>query len=357
MSEREIGFAVVGLGMGAGHARDIYDLEGARLVAVCDLDEERLKAVGSKFKAKRYKSFARMLANPDVEVVSIALPSGMHAKFGIRAARAGKHVVIEKPIDVKLRAIDRLIAEARKANVKLGAVFQSRYSPLNRRIKEVIDSGRMGKLYGIHADLHWWREQSYYGDEKHGLWKGTWAMDGGGSLANQGIHTLDLVQWLAGPAKSVFAYMDIFAHQIETEDKCSAVLRFENGAIGTINTTTACWPGGGDTLTIYGENGTIATGKKRDTIEIWKFRYDPEGKEEQEIKSMYGPVDDGEKRVNTDPRATSLHGHQPIMADMIEAIRQDRDPFITGESARRPVEIMTAIYKSARTGREVKLPL
>ncbi|MGI6206816.1 MAG: Gfo/Idh/MocA family protein [Anaerolineae bacterium] len=357
MAEREIGFAVVGLGMGAGHARDIYDLPGARLVAVCDIDEERLNAVGDRFGAKKYTDFDTMLRDPEIEVVSIALPSGMHAEFGIRAVEAGKHVVVEKPIDINLQAIDRLIEAADKAGVKLAGVFQSRYHPLYQRLKELLDSGRMGKLYGIHADLFWWREQSYYEDEKHGKWKGTWAMDGGGSLANQGIHTLDLVQWLAGPVRSVFGYMGHYAHDIEGEDKLSAVIQFENGAIGTINTTTAAWPGGGDTLTIHGENGTIATGKKRTTIEVWKLRDDPDGKEEQEMKAMYPPESQAGAPTASDPRATALHGHQPIFADMIEAIREDRDPFITGRSARKPVEIMLAIYESARTHKEVKLPL
>ncbi|MHB0876818.1 MAG: Gfo/Idh/MocA family oxidoreductase, partial [Anaerolineae bacterium] len=134
------------------------------------------------------------------------------------------------------------------------------------------------------------------------------------------------------------------------------VLRFKNGAIGTINTTTACWPGGGDTLTVYGTNGTIATAKQRDHLEIWKFRDDADGSEEREMMSLYGVAERGEgATVATDPRATGLHGHQPIFADMIEAIRQNRDPFITGRSARRPVAIVTAIYESCRTGKEVKI--
>ena len=356
MIEREIGFGVVGLGMGAGHARDIYDLPGARLVAVCDIDEERLNSVGDQFCAKKYKSYEDMLKDPEVEVVSIALPSGMHARAGIQAVQAGKHVVVEKPIDINLAVIDEFIAAADKAKVKVAGVFQSRYDPLFRTIKQVIDSGRLGRLYGIHADLFWWREQSYYEDVKHGKWKGTWEMDGGGSLANQGIHTMDLVQWLAGPVQSVFGYMGIYAHNIEAEDKVSAVLRFKNGAIGTINTTTAAWPGGGDTLTIHGANGTIATAKERHFLEVWKLRDDPEGKEEKEMLARFGRREEPKgATVASDPRATGLHGHQPIFDDMIKAIREDREPFITARSARTPVAIMLAIYESCRTGKEVKL--
>jgi UDP-N-acetyl-2-amino-2-deoxyglucuronate dehydrogenase len=356
MAEREIGFGVVGLGMGAGHARDIYDLEGAKLVAVCDIDEERLNTIGDRFGAKKYKSYDEMLKDQEIQVVSIALPSGMHAAAGIKAAQAGKNVVVEKPIDVDLKAVDALIAAADKAGVKLAGVFQSRYSPFFRAIKEAIDSGHIGKLIGIHADLFWWREQSYYEDVAHGKWKGTWAVDGGGSLANQGIHTMDLVQWLGGPVTSVFGYMGVYAHDIEAEDKVAAVLRFANGAIGTINTTTACWPGGGDTLTVYGTNGTIASAKERERLEVWKFRDDAGGNEEREMLALYGGGEAKEGvSVATDPRATGLHGHQPIFADMIEAIRQNRDPFITGRSARKPVAIMKAIYESCRTGNEVKV--
>ena len=358
MAERDIGFGVVGLGMGAGHARDIHGLAGARLVAVCDIDEERLSEVGDRLGAKKYKSYDGMLKDPDVEVVSVALPSGMHAKAATQAVRAGKHVVVEKPIDISLQAIDELIAASDKAGVKLAAVFQSRYEPLYRYIKQTLDSGRFGKLYGIHADLFWWREQSYYDDVKHGRWKGTWAMDGGGSLANQGIHTMDLVQWLAGPVDSVFGYMGIYTHNIEAEDKVSALLRFKNGAIGTINTTTAAWPGGGDTLTLHGENGTISTAKERDILEIWKLRDDKDGSDEARMLSLFGPREKRDRAATaTDPNITGNLGHSAIFGDMVAAIRESRDPFITGRDARKPVEIMLAIYESCRTGREVRLPL
>jgi len=358
MSEHEIGFGVVGLGMGAGHAQDIHRMPEARLVAVCDIDLKRLNDVGDRFGCKKYENYDDMLKDPEVEVVSIALPSGMHAEAGIKAAQAGKHIVVEKPIDVKLEAIDALIEAADKAGVKLAGVFQSRYNPLFRAMKEAIDSGRLGRLFGIHADLFWWREQSYFNDVEHGKWKGTWAMDGGGSLANQGIHTLDLVQWLGGPVESVFGYMDIFGHDIETEDKVSCVLRFKNGAIGTINTTTAAWPGDGETLTIHGENGTIATTKRRSILELWKMRDDPDGTEEQKMLAQFGtPEQRAKASTSGDARPTVSLGHTPIFEDMVAAIREDRDPFITGRDARKPVEIMVAIYESCRTGKEVKLPL
>lgn len=360
MAEREIGFGVVGLGMGAGHARDIYDLEGAKLVAICDVDEARLNAVGDRFCAKKYKSYEEMLRDPEIDVVSIALPSGMHARAGIQAAEAGKHIVVEKPIDVDLDAIDALIAAVDKAGVKLGAVFQLRYNPMMKAIKETIDSGRLGRLFGVHADLFWWREQSYYEDAEHGKWKGTWAMDGGGSLANQGVHTLDVVQWLGGPVDSVFGYMGRYAHDIEAEDKVSCVIKFKNGAIGNINTTTAAWPGDGETLTVYGENGTITTTKRRDVLDMWKLRGDDDGSIEREMLALYGKQEAGDaggRTVSSDPRATGLHGHQPIFDDMIRAIRENREPYIDAREARRPVEVMLAIYESCRTGKEVKLPL
>ena len=226
--EREIGFGVVGLGMGAHHAQAVHNAQGARLVAVCDMDEKRLGRVASQYGVKAYRRYEDLLADPEVEVVNICTPSGTHADMGVRAAEAGKHILVEKPPDVTVEKVDRLTEAVRRAGVKAGVTFQSRTFPLNRCIKAAVEEGRLGRLIGVNAWLPWWRAQSYY-EGPYGSWKGTWALDGGGSLMNQGVHTVDLLQWIAGPVRSVMGRYGAFAHDIETEDTTVAVLNFSCG--------------------------------------------------------------------------------------------------------------------------------
>jgi len=343
-----LGFGVVGLGMGREHCRAILQVPGARLIGVCDLDQVLLERVSSEFCCKRYNRFEEMLSDPEVQVVSIATPNGTHARLGIEAARAGKHLVVEKPLDVSLEAIDSLIEAADRAGVKLAGVFQSRFHPLMREIKQVVESGRLGRIYGIHGDLFWWRDESYY-NAALGRRRADWDLDGGGALATQGVHTLDLIQWFGGPVESVFGYMGRFAQAIEAEDKLSCLMRFASGALASLNVTTVAWPGGGDTITIYGEGGTIATGKNRWTLELWKLRDDRGGEDEHQMLSRFSPS--GQSRAHD----RSLHAD--VFADMLQAIREDRAPAVDGRLARVPVELMLAIYQSCRTGSPVRLPL
>lgn len=350
MMSREVGFAVVGLGMGRHHCKAIQTAPGARLVAVCDIDEERLHPTAAEFHCKAYADFAELLKDDEVQVVNIATPSGMHAEMGIQAAAAGKHLIVEKPVDILPERIDALIAAGRRHRVKIGAIFQSRLDPLNRRIRQAIQEGRLGKIIGVHGHLPWYRLQSYY-EGKHGSWKGTWKMDGGGSLMNQGVHTVDLLQWLVGPVEAAMGMFGVFGHQIEAEDQSCALLRFQNGAIGTLYTTTCCYPGYDQLITLYGTQGSIL--KQEGLLRAWKLMDDEEGREEQELLGFYG-----EKRGSTgssDPMAVSFDGHTQIVADLVEAIHQDREPMIPLESAKHAVEIINAIYESGRTGRLVKV--
>lgn len=342
------GFGVVGLGMGRSHCHALAQVPGARLVGVCDRDAALLSRVSSEFACKAYGRFEDMLADPEVQVVSIATPNGTHARLGIQAAQAGKHLLVEKPLDVTLEAIDALLEATARAGVKLGCFFQSRFHPLMAAIKQVVQSGRLGRLYGVHGDLFWWRDDSYF-SATEGRRRADWGLDGGGALATQGVHTLDLLQWLAGPVQSVFGYMDRFAQAIEAEDKLSCLMRFASGAIGSLNVTTVAWPAGGDTITIHGEGGTIATGKDRWVLEVWKLRDDVDGAEEQRMMARFGP---GAER---DEGGRPLHAD--VFADLLDAIREDRAPAVDGAAARVPVELMLAIYESCRTGREVQLPL
>ncbi|RKY58522.1 MAG: gfo/Idh/MocA family oxidoreductase [Candidatus Latescibacterota bacterium] len=347
--EREIGFGVVGLGMGVHHTQAIHDAQGARLVAVCDINEERLNRVASQYGVKAYSSYEELLSDPEVEVVNICTPSGTHADMGVKAVKAGKHILVEKPPDVTVEKVDQLIDAVRRAGVKAGVTFQSRTFPLNRRIKAVVEEGRLGKLIGVNAWLPWWRAQSYYS----GTWKGTWALDGGGSLMNQGVHTVDLLQWIAGPVRSVMGRYGVFAHDIEAEDTTVAVLNFACGAVGTLMTTTCAYPGLPQMVLFYGENGSIL--KEENTLKVWRIRGEREEEEEREMLRLYGPQKEEGPTTASDPMAVGSAGHQGLVEDMVRAIREDREPYITLESARHAVEIINAIYESSRTGREVFL--
>jgi UDP-N-acetyl-2-amino-2-deoxyglucuronate dehydrogenase len=354
MDGREIGFGVVGLGMGVCHCDAVAAAAGARLVAVCDLDPERLKPVAEKHGVRAYDSYAEMLRDPGVEAVCVATPSGMHADMAMAAAAAGKHMLVEKPVDVRLDQIRRLTAAVATAGVKAAVVFQTRTMPMFRRIKAAVDEGRLGRLVGVHAVLPWYREASYY-QGPHGSWKGTWAMDGGGSLMNQGVHTVDLLQWVGGRVRSVFGAFGVFAHEIEAEDKAVAVLKFANGALGTLSTTTAAYPGTGRFFLVHGATGTIA--EVNDYLQTWKLQGDKDGLEEREMLSFYG-ARDRQADVKTDasdPLAVGATGHVFHIEDLVQAIRTNRDPYITVPSAAHAVEIVNAIYESGRTGREITI--
>ncbi|MGY8826350.1 MAG: Gfo/Idh/MocA family protein [Candidatus Latescibacterota bacterium] len=346
----QTGFAVVGLGMGRHHCKAIAAAPGARLVAVCDTDGERLSLVAEEYNCRAYDDYTELLADEEVTVVNIATPSGMHAAMGVQAAAAGKHMIVEKPADIKPERIDELIAAGKEHSVQVAGIFQSRLDPLNIRIREAIQSGRLGKLIGVHGHLPWYRKQSYY-DGPHGKWKATWDMDGGGSLMNQGVHTVDLLQWLAGPVEAVAGMYGVFGHEIEAEDQSVALLRFKSGALGTLYTTTCCYPGYDQRVMIYGSEGSVS--KNHSELEGWKLLADTEGTEEKELLGLYGASKD--VSGSADPFAVGFDGHTQIIVDMYEALAEGREPLITLDSARHAVEIINGIFESARTGKEVKI--
>lgn len=353
MSERPLRFAVVGLGMGQAHCHDIRDARGAELVAVCDLVPERVEAMVKAYGCRGTTRYEDILAAPDVDVVNIATPSGMHAEHTIAALRAGKHVICEKPPDVTVAKVDAMIAAQRETGKKLMIIFQSRFEPLYRRLWQTIRDGRLGRLIGVHATVHWYREQSYF--TCPGMWKGTWALDGGGSLANQGVHTVDLIQWLCGPVVEVYGKYGVFAHDIEAEDKAAAVLEFANGALGTLTSTTALYPGMDSELIVHGDRGTVHC---QNGLRMWRIRHETpeaEAEEERQMMALYGPADRGGATVASDPFAFATRGHLAQIEDMVQAIWEDRDPYITAESTRHTVEIVNAVYESARLGRPVRL--
>ena len=345
---KTVGYAVVGLGVGKAHARAAAKAKGCRLVAVCDIVKSKADDMAAELNCEAIYDYDELLKRSDIDVVSICTPSGMHSDMIVKAAEAGKHVLVEKPLDITLEKIDAAIEACRKHNVKLGAIFQNRLNPASQAIKEAITTGALGRTYLANVQVKWWRTQEYY--EKDGGWRGTWAMDGGGSLMNQSVHTIDLLQWFMGPVKSVFAFTDIFAHDIETEDAAVAVVRFESGAIGSIIGTTAAYPGLDTTVQIHGENGTIYMTDAK--IQRWAIRGPREKEVEAEMIARFAGKGDA---ASADPSGIATTDHAGQVQDMVNAILEDRDPVIVGSEARHAVEIILAIYESARTGKEVFL--
>jgi UDP-N-acetyl-2-amino-2-deoxyglucuronate dehydrogenase len=354
MSERTIRFAVVGLGMGVHHCKDLVDAKDCELVAICDANAERLEKNRQQFGVKATDSYADLLRDPDVDVVNICTPSGTHADLSVQALRAGKHVICEKPPDVTVEAVDRMIAAQRETGKKLMVIFQSRFEPLYRKLYATIQEGRLGQLVGVHGTVNWWRAQNYF--TSPGMWKGTWKFDGGGSLANQGVHTVDLLQWLGGPVVEVYGKFGRFAHDIETEDKTVAVLTFANGALGTLTTTTAAYPGLDRTIFLHGSKGSVVA--EDDELTRWIIQgetRDAEREEEARMLASFGKKGDRDATTASDPFAFATRGHMAQFEAMADAIRNDTSPPNSIETTRHTVEILTAVYESGRTGKPVRL--
>jgi UDP-N-acetyl-2-amino-2-deoxyglucuronate dehydrogenase len=328
-------FGIIGCGgIGKAHARAITGLPDAELVAVCDIRPERAEAYAAEFGCEAYSDYAAMLGRDDVQVVNVCTPSGLHAEHGIAAAEAGKHVITEKPIDIVLDKIDRLIQTCDRRGVKLACIFQERFRPEGRKVKAAIDEGKFGELLFGNASVKWYRAQSYYDSD---TWRGTWALDGG-VLSNQAIHYLDQILWLVGDVAEVtFAEISTKARKMEAEDIAQATLHFKNGAWGSIQASTLTWPGTSSRVEVCGTTGIAV-------LEGGLTFYRVEGEEEQ-VEAKVAAAG-----ASADPAIAALTGHDAQIADFIIAIREGRDPYVTGREGRRAVALLTEIYHKA-TGR------
>ena len=346
-----LGFGIIGCGMiSAFHARAIAEVRGAKLVACYSRRRASAERFAAEHHSTPYDSLDTMLADPQVDVVSVCTPSGAHQEPAVAAARAGKHVIIEKPLEVTLRRCDRIIRECDKHGVKLGVVFQSRFHAAAGRLKRAVDIGRFGRLTVGDAYVKWYRSQEYY-DSK--AWRGTWALDGGGALMNQAIHTVDLLTWIMGPVVEVQAHTATLAHKrIEVEDTAMATVRFANGALGVIEATTAVYPGYLKRIEIHGSEGSAVL--EEEDLKCWDFA--KSRREDQAILDAMQNATSGGGGAS-DPAAIGHHGHAAQFSDFVAAVRKDRRPAIDGQEGRRSVEIILAIYKSAETGKAVQLPL
>ncbi|MBX7255793.1 MAG: Gfo/Idh/MocA family oxidoreductase [Candidatus Hydrogenedentes bacterium] len=345
-----VGLGIIGCGnIGPVHAQAISEIPDARLVAVSDVVEKNAKALADKYGAEAYTDYKAMLRRDDLHAVSLCVPSGMRAEIAEECAKAGKHILAEKPLEVNSERINRLIKAVDESGVKLGCIFQYRFAEGALAIRRALDEGRFGKLVMGDAYIKWFRSQEYYDS---GAWRGTRKLDGGGVLMNQGIHQIDLLVWFMGGVKSVVAQTALVGHTgLEVEDLACAMLTFENGAMGVIEGSTATWPGHAARVEIYGTDGSavLEDGK----LVVWKFK--DERPEDEQIRAQIGQ----ESALGSgaaDPLASLKHeGHRRQIDDFVHAILEDRMPLIDGRDGRKSVEVIEAIYRSAESGKPVQL--
>ncbi|HQR08428.1 MAG TPA: Gfo/Idh/MocA family oxidoreductase [Gemmatales bacterium] len=348
-----LGVGIIGCGMIARfHAAALAEIPQTKLVALQSRNpagaETVKQAVGSD--ARYYASIEEVLQHPGLDMVIICTPSGNHLEPARLAAVAGKHVVVEKPLEITLDRCDQLIEVCAKAGVKLCTIFPSRFADANVVLKQAVDQGRFGKLTLGETTVKWWRSQEYY-DECG--WKGTQALDGGGALMNQAIHNVDLLQWLMGPVVRISAFTAMLAHEkIEVEDTAVACLQFRNGALGVIQATTSVWPGLPKTIGIHGNQGSAVV--EQEDLLRWEFVKEQET--DTAIRQRFAQKV-GTSGGSSNPAAISHEYHRRQLADFVEAIETGRQPVVDGKEGRKAVEIILGIYESARTGRAVELRL
>jgi UDP-N-acetyl-2-amino-2-deoxyglucuronate dehydrogenase len=346
-------FAIIGCGrISKWHVEAVAkNNDEAVLVATCDIIEEKAVEKANIYKGffpeadvKIYTDYKEMLDKEEIDVVTIATESGYHPEIAIYCMNKGKHVIVEKPMALSTKDADMMIETAKKNNVKLCVSHQNRFNPPIQMLRRAVEEGRFGKLVNGMASIRWNRNMSYY---QQAPWRGTWELDGG-TLMNQCIHDIDLLQWMmGGEVDTVYAQTDTFLRDIEAEDFGAIIIRFKNGAIGIVEGSACVYPKNlEETLSIFGENGAVVIGGLAvNRVETWRFA---DGKDsEEEILKMQ----------EADPETVYGHGHTPLFKDMIDAIKNNREPLINGEEGKKGMEIILAAYKSQKTGMPVKFPL
>jgi predicted dehydrogenase len=327
---KEIGFAIIGLGMGANRAKIAANTPGAKLIAVCDLQEDKAKSLATELGCYYYTDMHQLLEREDVDAVGAMTPSGTHADVGIEIAKAGKNVFTTKPMDIRVEKCDALIKAAEKAGVVLGVDFDCRYGEDNRKLAKFVSQGGLGNLILVDLQMKWYREQSYYDGGFPAGWRREVRYEGG-SAANQGVHYIDLLLWFAGPVAEVYGRSGTLGHEIDTEDISVAMLTFRNGAWGVIETTTCSYPSMGQQIGLTGKDGSAIWNGK---VELLKVKDKPD----LTIESL--PPEPGPAN---------------IIEDMVSAINDGTPVAVDGQEGRRSVELFNAIYESSRTGKTVVL--
>ncbi|MDT8300679.1 MAG: Gfo/Idh/MocA family oxidoreductase [Sedimentisphaerales bacterium] len=340
-------FGIVGAGLIADfHARAIGDIPNANLIGCCDKIPERAKSLADKFNVQAFDGYDDMLKSEKIDIVTIATPSGFHMEPTVAAAEAGKHVLCEKPLEITLERIDAMIEAHEKSGTCLGGIFPYRFNDMMVPLREAINSGRFGVITYASIYVPWWRTDEYYKDS----WHGTWKLDGGGALMNQSIHMVDMLCDIMPPIESLQAYTAKLGHpQIETEDTATAVVRYITGALGVIYGTTASYPGQFRRFEITGTKGTVIN--VENSITHWQFV--DEKPEDEEVRKKFGEIEGGGGVA--DPAAISYENHTRNFRAFIESLESGRDFWIDGREARKAVEVILGIYKSAKEEKAVKL--
>lgn len=341
---RKFNFGLIGCGrIAPNHAKNIMELENAELKAVCDVISEKVENYSKKYGGDPYTDYHKVLERRDIDIISIATSSGLHAQIGIEAAEAGKHVIVEKPMALSLHDADRLIDACKRNKVYLGVCHQNRYNLVVRKLREALEAGRFGKLTHGVASIRWYRDQAYFEQDS---WHGTWDQDGG-VLMNQSIHNIDLLLWMMGQATNVYGQIATRHRNIEVEDLGMGIINFKSGAYGMIEASSTVYPKNlEETLNIFGENGTVVLGGTSiNKIEAWRFA-DGLDSEEEIISS-----------VGENPPNIYGFGHRTLYQRFMNAIDSGKPFDIPGEEGRKALELILGIYHSSLMNQPVSLPL
>ena len=338
-------FGIIGTGSIADfHAKAINSLSNARLLAVYGRNADKTNKLAEKYDCKVYRDLPGILSDPDIDILAVATPSGAHLEPVIEAARYGKHVICEKPLEISLDRIDQMIEAHEKQGTRLGGIFNYRFNEPVRLLKKAVDNGRFGIITNASVYVPWWRSDQYYDSS----WRGKWALDGGGALMNQSIHMVDMLQYMMGPAVSLQAYTATLGHsQIEVEDTAVAILRFANKALGIIYGSTASFPGQFRRLEITGTKGTVIL--EENSFKVWQFADSLPA--DDEIRQKYSTIEGG--GGVSDPMAIPFEPHARNIGAFIDAVEQNKPFEIDGREARKSVEIISGIYQSAREHKEI----
>lgn len=339
-------FGIIGCGViSATHATALQHIEGSRLYAVCDIIPEKADKLAETSGAEKiYYNHHDLLADPNVDIVCVCVPSGNHAEICIDAANAGKAIVCEKPMEITVSRIESVIAAVEKAGVKMQCIFQRRMMPTAIAIRELIRNGELGKIYTAEADLRYYRDQAYYDSAG---WRGTWELDGGGALMNQGVHGVDLILWmLDDEVETLYGVAETLGRKIEVEDTAAAVMRMKRGTICTIVSATTTYPGFSTTFKISGEKGSVAFSDNG--LELWSFIDEANAPARPDIQT---------EKVggHANPAAISVSGHIQLLADIADAVRDDREPMIPPREATLAVRAICGIYESQKTKNPVTI--
>ncbi len=339
-------FGIIGTGtIGRFHAQAIRAMDGGTLRSVYNPRAESAAALAAQFEVTSHSDLAAFLADPGLEIVTIATPSGVHFEPALAALRAGKHVICEKPLEITTARIDALIAASAASGKTLAAILNRRFNPAMAAFKTACDGGRLGRIVSASCYVKWFRDQAYYDSA---AWRGTWALDGGGALMNQAIHSIDALLHLVGPVRSVLADTACLAHErIEVEDMAVAILEFENGARGVIEGSTCSWSASGHParVQISGTEGSVFLADE--AFEVWDFK--DERPADAGIRESLMRGNQPAHGAN-DPKAIQLLPHQRNFEDVVNAIREGREPSTSAREARKAVALIQAIYQSAAAG-------